>query len=114
MHKLISIDFDNTLARYDNGWTGVEPTEPPMPGALDFINWLVQNGYKIAVFSLRATREGGASGIYRWLEKNNFPVKAIKITAIKQPADLFIDDKAYRFTGNFNEIKTFIKNNITE
>lgn len=102
----IAIDFDGVIGQYRNGWQGVAPTEPPQEGAVEFVRWLLDRGYEVFVFTTRARYDGGMQAIREWMRSYLFP--DIPITGEKHPADLYIDDRALRFNGNFNEVYDYL------
>lgn len=107
----IAIDFDGVLHRYEKGWKGVEPTEGPTKGAREFCLWLLDKGYKITVYSARTRHEGGVNEIYNWLMKNDFPTAGMLVVRRKPSALLFIDDRGFRFEGDFSVVREFLENN---
>jgi hypothetical protein len=113
--KTIGVDFDGTLHPYTNGWTGSEPDdEPPIPGALAFLEGLLADGYDVAIFSCRADHMDGEHGIIRWLRKHMPPIfyamrdsqgKRVTVTDRKPPAIAYVDDRAVPFTGSWDQVR---------
>lgn len=106
MAQTVCIDFDGTLAQY-KGWTGVLPTEPPMPGAVEAVMALIAQGYQVVVFSTRAQYVEGEAAIASWLQFYNFP--PMRITDKKIPAIAYVDDRAVEFAGDWNYVANKIK-----
>lgn len=104
--KTIALDFDGVIHSYKNGWTGPTPEDPPVDGALSFIEFLQGEGYEVVLFSSRAKTKEGKEGTAKYLEKHNFP--KLKVYYEKPEALLYIDDRGFRFTGDFGEAKEFI------
>jgi hypothetical protein len=111
--KIIAIDLDGTLARYD-GWKGLDKIGDPLPGAVEMVNALVREepdgawDNEVIVFTTRTNplvnlepdwklRER----IEKWLEHWGFSDK-IKVYAGpgKPLADLYIDDRAFYHPTN--------------
>lgn len=109
--KAIALDFDGVLHSYTSGWTGEIPTDSPVSGSVDFVNNLISLGYKLYIFSCRAKYKLGVSGIKDWLNKYGFPESKITVTNEKPEADIYIDDRGFRFEGNFEEALKFVKEN---
>lgn len=112
--KRIGLDFDGVLHSYTSGFTGIEPLDPPVPGAVAFVNWLVEQNYEIHIFTARLSQlsdlrkdnlEEHREAVRMWLVKWGFPVKDISsISGQKPAADVFIDDNGYRFDGDFLKV----------
>jgi len=68
MPKTISLDFDGVIHSYASGWQGPRTiTDPPVPGAIDFLLQLIADGWDVAIFSTRSTQWGGRRAMKRWL-----------------------------------------------
>ena len=112
----IGLDFDGVLHSYTSGFTGIEPKDPPVKGAVKFVCKLKDAGFEVFVFTARLAGENWSAAhemaIRAWLVENNFP--CLQITGEKWHADLYIDDRGYRFTGDFTELesKLFKKSGI--
>ena len=65
MKKVISIDFDGTICRYQKYGNGLI-LESPMPGAKEAITKLKKEGFKIIVHTVRLNPSFG--GDLRWKE----------------------------------------------
>lgn len=97
--KTVSVDFDGVLHTYASGWTGVEPTDPPEPGALEFIERLIFMGLKPVVVSSRADTPSGVRHIEIWLHRHGFP--QMRVTNEKVQAIAYVDDRAVPYnTGS--------------
>lgn len=103
----VGIDFDGVLHSYVNGWTGFEPTDPPVPGMLDFLKDIIKRGYKPIIVSSRAQTEEGRHGIERWLERHGVDTSLVRISYEKRGAAVYIDDRGYRFDGDVKALRRF-------
>jgi hypothetical protein len=95
MKKTIAIDLDGVLATYD-GWKGPDHYGEPMPGAIAFLERLIDDGMQPWIFT---TREGPQLG--EWL-RQYCPQKVLDnlvVTRTKPPAWLYIDDRCWLFDG---------------
>lgn len=124
--KIIALDFDGVIHSYPK-WKGMGVIEdPPVPGAIDFIRKLEQNGYRVAIYSSRSRSFAGRRAMKKWLRKhifeyygepdtaynNDAPVTCrpcrlydhIEWPLFKPMAHLTIDDRGYRFNGKFPAI----------
>jgi len=101
-NKTIAIDFDGVINSYSSGWKGVKQTDRPVTGSADAIKELISQGNKVIIFSTRANNSVGRYIIRKYISAMGLP-DTVKITAIKPPADVYIDDRALNFNGNWKE-----------
>lgn len=94
--KIVSIDFDGVLAKYD-GFKEDGSLGSPMSGAKKFVISLIDSGFTPVVFTVRS-----AKIINSWLKENNFP--SIEVTNTKYPSLAYIDDRCIQFNGDFNKL----------
>lgn len=99
----VAIDFDGVLHSYARGWTGPMPEDPPVPGARDFVDWLIAQGYRIAIVSSRCLEEEGLKNVLHWLAEHGF--RWDEVTSKKVPAVAYLDDRAVRFDGDFGLVQ---------
>lgn len=103
----ILIDFDGTIHGYQTGWQGYDNIpDPPVPGAKEAIA-KIRETYNVLIYSTRCEAIEGIIGIQRWLEKHGIEVDGV--TASKTKASLIIDDRAYRFDGNWAKAVEFVE-----
>lgn len=73
----------------------------PFPQAAETIRGFVEDGYEIVVHTCRVRNDlaplGKPGHVEDWL--NYFEVPFDEVTAIKPVADLYIDDRALRYTN---------------
>lgn len=100
--KIVSIDFDGVLSKY-NGWKGENVIGEPIEGAKEFILNLIKSDYKPIVFTTRNPKL-----ILNWLNKFNFP--DIEVTNTKYPSLVYINDRCVKFNGNFSKLVNDLKN----
>ena len=106
----IALDFDGVLHDY-SGWNGVIPTGPPVDGALNSVNWLLNHGFDPFIMSTRAQEPGGREAIQSWLAEHEFPV--LEVTHHKNHAELYVDDRGFRFEGpqSWEALLVFLQEN---
>jgi len=104
MKKTICLDFDGVCNTYD-GWKGEDELFSPRPHLGDFISTLLASNKRVAIFSTRP-----ADKLRTWFSKW-FPSMDSSIDAgdlffpeRKPPADCYLDDRAVRFNGSFEEV----------
>lgn len=92
----IAVDFDGVLHNYTPDGSWPECTGPPVEGSLAWLRE-IRRDFKVVVLSARARSDEGAAAISAWLTKRGVP--GLEVTAVKPPALVYIDDRAYRFNG---------------
>lgn len=106
----VALDFDGVLHNYGSeGWTGHVPVGDPVPLAREFVLWLLGRGYELVIFSVRANHPMGKAAIEEWLIQWSFP--SIEISLEKPRADLYLDDRGFRFEGNFAPVIDYLTKN---
>jgi hypothetical protein len=104
--KIIAIDFDGVINSYKGGWKGPTVVDDPVSSAIESINTLLGQGYKVVIYSTRAQTEEGLNTIREYLLKhggNPTMVEGIEITDKKPIAHVYIDDRAITFNGDWKE-----------
>jgi hypothetical protein len=104
--RAIAIDFDGVINSYKSGWKGPTETDEPVLSAAESVNGLWNRGYKLIIFSTRANTPEGITTIREYLRKhteNNELADSIEITDRKPIADVYIDDRAIPFNGDWEE-----------
>lgn len=107
MKRTASVDFDGVLHDYSDGWTGYEPNGGPIPGAREFVQWLVAQEIEVIISSCRAYTQIGRTGIQDWLLFHGFP--RCSVTCEKPHAEWYIDDRGIRFSGDFEAVKLLME-----
>lgn len=102
---VLCVDFDATIVP----WGPLFNYEAPaLPGAVEAINELSANGWRIVIFTSRLSRSWHRSSGENAKEQRKYVADTLKrlgihyekITAEKIPAEAYIDDRAIEFTGN--------------
>lgn len=123
--KTIAIDFDGVIHKYSSGWQDGTIYDEPIDGSLEAIRDLLKQGYSVFIFSTRSPRQ-----IKRWLD-DKYPFfgnmtydlshggyltkvipfwkkfwnekEVLGITKRKLPAHIYVDDRAYKFEGDWKK-----------
>lgn len=101
----VALDFDGVINSYASGFVGIDKLpDPPVPGAIEYLQELVDFGFTVYVYSTRNEQERGRQGISKYLLDHGLPEeyhKKIKIVSGKPKAKIYLDDRAWEFTGKF-------------
>lgn len=94
----IAVDFDGVIHSYTSPWVSADVIpDPPVPGAIDWLNEMVGK-FKIIIFTTRGKTREGQDAVALYLNKHGF-VGGFVVTAEKPPALIYLDDRAVRFDG---------------
>ncbi len=114
------VDFDGVLNNY-KGWKGVGVFEEPVDGAAEGMQALKALGWFLIIHTTRIERDL----MSQWLHVHNIPYDRINEMPEgaqdnppnpgKPPADVYIDDRAFRFDGSWPTLLAHlsIQDNIT-
>lgn len=108
--KTIAIDFDGVIHKYSKGWCDGVIYDEPIEYAFETISAFYKIGYSIILFTVRPELEP----VIDWM-KENVPEDCkfrFKITNKKPGADIYIDDRGYRFENwpnTFNEVTKILE-----
>lgn len=110
MSRYISLDFDGVIHSYTSPWQGAcHIPDPPVPDALAMIMNYIDNGLRVGIFSTRNIEPGGIAAMQAWLSKHGLHegyICKIDFPSAKPTiATLFVDDRAYAFTGTFPSVE---------
>lgn len=105
--QTVAVDFDGVLHPYSEGWIGFAPAdEPPAAGALEFLQQLNDDGYRVVVFSTRCESDEGLDATTEWLRKHGLLHLIADVTCKKVGAVAYVDDRAVVFRGSFTDART--------
>lgn len=93
---IICVDLDGVLNLFD-GWKSPEFFHPPRPGTPEFLKQLNELGYTVVIFTTR-----WAPHVEAWLAEHELSEYVATVTDKKPPAQIFIDDRAICFRGDFD------------
>ena len=100
--KTILFDLDGVLNTYD-GKYDKNYIPPIKDGAYKLFKELSEN-YKIVIFTTRNSLIAS-----KWIIENGLDEYVENVTNVKEPAYLIIDDRCINFNGNYEELKSKIK-----
>lgn len=107
--QTIAVDFDGVIHLYGSGWQDGNIYDVPVPGVRTFLNGLHQEGWRIVIYSCRSNEgSNGAGAISAWLLAHDIPFDEVATTG-KPHADVYLDDRAVRFEGNWADVTTQIR-----
>lgn len=101
--KTILIDLDGVLNTYEGNFdkTFIPPIKE---GAYDFLKTLSEK-YEIKIFTTRNKLLTA-----KWLIENKLDEFVEAVTNVKDICWLYIDDRAIKFNGNYQNLKSEIEN----
>lgn len=100
----VAIDFDGVINSYTSGWQGATATDPPVQGAAIAIKALLNAGKKLVIYSTRAADASGIETIRKYLYSLvGVDASAIAISYQKPIANIYLDDRAVTFNGDWDE-----------
>ena len=104
----VCLDFDGVLHSFESGWQGVHKIpDPPVPGAFDFIESLLDatSLLTVAVYSARSA-QGGIPAMQRWFVKHGGEklLTQLIFPFHKPAAKVYLDDRGLRFEGEFPSV----------
>jgi hypothetical protein len=103
----ILFDFNGVVHSYTSGWKGEGVVaDPPVEGIREVLAEC-QKEFTVVIFSSQAGSSIGYKAIYAWLMKWQIPYD--RITDIKIPHTVIVDDRAICFDGNTAGLYTKIK-----
>lgn len=109
----ICVDFDGVAHQYVSGWQGEDvAADPPVEGALDWLRMMIDEWFKVVIFSSRSRTPQGIETMKKWfLEHGLEPMylARLEFPEKKPNAFLIIDDRAFHFQGTF-PTPEFIRN----
>jgi hypothetical protein len=108
--KSICLDFDGVVHSYVRPWTSAEDIwDAPVPGAFDFIRSALAMGYHVVIQSVRANTFAGKKAIQFWLRDQGLECwYLLRVTAEKPKALVYVDDRGYRFTGEWPTVEELV------
>lgn len=100
-HKVVLVDFDSTLYP----WEPIMSEPDPLPGAVAAMQKLHRAGYRLVIFTSRLSPAWLAESGYRAVDQIEHIERLLRrdgipydeISSEKQPAQVYIDDRAIRF-----------------
>ena len=111
----IAIDFDGVIHLFDKGFHDGTCYGDPLEGSLKAIE-LLSKKFNIIIFTAKAKPDrpliNGKTGtelVIEWLTRHNVMQYIQEVTAEKPRAQVYIDDRGYRFE-NWSDTLNFIEN----
>ena len=92
----VCVDLDGVLNLFDE-WKAPEFFHPPRPGAREFLAKLKDAGYHVCILTCR-----WHEWVEKWLDENGLRSYVDEVTNHKIPADVYVDDRAVCFRGDFD------------
>lgn len=101
--KTVALDFDGVMNTYD-GWRGEDVLFEPREGLADFLA-LLSTRYEIVIYTTREPHP-----VWDWLRQYGLEDFIADVTNGEKPkAVAYVDDRAVRFNGDYNEVLAVIE-----
>ncbi len=96
----ICLDFDGVIHSFRSGWQGESIIPDPPIHRVDEAIRQLRKTYRVVVYSARCRTAAGARAIAEWLARHQIQVD--EVSRHKPPAHIYVDDRAVRFTGDWD------------
>ena len=98
----VGVDLDGTLAVWDDSST-LKRIGKPVPGMVEFVNRMVNNGIRVKIFTARAGDPRQVAMVEKWLRLNGLP--HLEITNVKDYGmQTLYDDRCIQVERNTGRI----------
>ncbi len=111
----IGVDFDGVIHANTKGFYDGTVYDDPIPGSREALESLSKK-FTIVVYSAKARKDrmliGGKTGaelIWEWLRRHEMDSFVSDVTAEKPRAVFYIDDKAVRFNGQWDNTMELLR-----
>jgi hypothetical protein len=105
----IALDFDGVIHSATTAFKDIDIIEDePVKGAKEAIKEIKKAGFEVVIFSSRTKTEKGRKAILNWLRENEIEVD--KIPEHKPVANIYLDDRAIQFNGDWKQSLKDLKN----
>lgn len=101
MIPTVCVDLDGVLNQY-SGWKGEDHFADPLVGATEFLRRLHVHCHVVVL----TTRN--ADGTRAWLAQHGMSRYVAIVTNDKPPAAVYVDDRAVKFTGDYEDALTAV------
>jgi hypothetical protein len=98
----LAIDWDDVIHDRDSRPKG-KKLGLPYPNVDGILEDLIQDGHEVIIFTVVASNSSGKKAVEDWLEY--FDIPYTRVTAVKEDADVYVDNKAVRHTSWRSTIK---------
>lgn len=100
----LAVDFDGVLHAYTSAWKdAAHIPDLPVPGAFAWLEAMTAH-FDVVIFSTRCKEIAGPAAMCAWFKKHGMApgiIKRFSFQAEKPAALIYLDDRAWQFSGTF-------------
>lgn len=107
----VAVDFDGVIHSYTSPWVNAHTIpDVPVPGAIEWLHRMIQN-FEVHIFTTRGKTWRGRRAVRAYLRRHGGHLfwyefaggrglEDITVSATKDAALIYLDDRAVRFNGS--------------
>ena len=115
MTRTLAVDFDGVIhpntSTDGTNFAFERIPDPPHPGAGEFLRRALERFDAVVIFTTRASDPKGLDAIKAWFHTHGlgFVVERCAITHTKPAAQVYLDDRAWRFDGTWPHVDQLVR-----
>lgn len=110
LNNTVCFDFDGVICPSEGKYQADKCIGAPTEGIPEIMKALHHRHWRVVVFSARASDPVGQKAIWDYLKANHLDRYVDRVTAEKEPARVYVDDRGLNFNGN---TKTLLRDILT-
>lgn len=103
VNRAVAVDFDSTIHSYESGFSD-DHFDPPVSGAIEAVSKLCDKFEEVFIFTARTELAGVELWLKYQFKEADIPYpNNLTVTNNKPIADIYIDDRGYKFMGDWDK-----------